>query len=322
MSNLRIYFLNTFFYFIHTIGMKGVRAMLLLKLAYDEQHDISEDIREISVFLKQKGITVGICESMEGNTDIAAIVCEDSAYSEKLQSLISFYCSNILYKIVIENFKTKEFLEYVTENYFFLSSEEIIEIEYRCMKTLSSDNVLLNDSSVYCLNIINNMIEKIRNCIDEQHNINVEGFLRFRMKDLVENIEAIIDKVVEEYMVEKEYDEFIKLLKYFVDIQESKMNILNIVMLKDGAYELFDENENNIFETFVNSISDLKTTNAVKEEDIIISGLITNSPSEIVIHNKENCCNQEFLNTIENVFGDRVKFCNGCNMCRATKTKI
>lgn len=296
--------------------------MLLLRLAYDEQHDISEDIREISLFLKQKGVTVGIRESMEGNTNIAAIVCEDSIYSEKLQSLVSFYCSNILYKIVIEDFKNREFLEYVTENYFFLNREEIIEIEHRCMKTLSSNGVLLNDTSVYCLNIVNNIIDKIKNCVEEQHNINVEGFIRFRMKDLVDDIESVIDKVVEDYMVEKEYNEFIKLLKYFVDIQDSKIDLLNIVMLKDGGYELFDEAGNNIFQEFVNSITELKATNAVKEEDIIISGLITNSPKEIIIHNKENCNNKEFLNTIVSVFGDRVKYCEGCSICIKTHIKV
>ena len=35
------------------------------------------------------------------------------------------------------------------------------------------------------------------------------------MRELREDIEFIIDKV-EKYMVEKEYTEFIKLLKYFV----------------------------------------------------------------------------------------------------------
>ena len=50
------------------------------------------------------------------------------------------------------------------------------------------------------------------------------------MKELRSDIEEIIDKVIEGYMVEKEYKEFIKLLKYFVDIQESKIDLINIVI--------------------------------------------------------------------------------------------
>lgn len=38
------------------------------------------------------------------------------------------------------------------------------------------------------------------------------------MRKFREDIEKIIDKVVEGYMVEKEYKEFVRFLKYFVDI--------------------------------------------------------------------------------------------------------
>ena len=44
-------------------------------------------------------------------------------------------------------------------------------------------------------------------------------------------------------------------------------------------------------------------------EDILISGLITSAPKNINIYGKENCTNKEFLDTIENVFGDKVVFC-------------
>ena len=43
-------------------------------------------------------------------------------------------------------------------------------------------------------------------------------------------------------------------------------------------------------------------------EDILISGLITSAPKNITIYGKENCTNKEFLDTIENVFGDKVTF--------------
>ena len=44
-------------------------------------------------------------------------------------------------------------------------------------------------------------------------------------------------------------------------------------------------------------------------EDILISGLITNAPKNIIVYGKENCTNKEFLDTIENVFEDKVVFC-------------
>ena len=72
---------------------------------------------------------------------------------------------------------------------------------------------------------------------------------------LREDIEEIIDKVVEEYMVEKEYREFVKLLKYFVDIQESKIEKINIYIHKGGGYELKDGYGNDIFNEFMKELA-------------------------------------------------------------------
>ena len=64
-----------------------------------------------------------------------------------------------------------------------------------------------------------------------------------------------------------------------------------------------------------------RVTGMDQVEDIIISGLITNAPKQVIIHHKENCLNTEFIDTIVNVFGDRVFYCAGCANCESTKLK-
>lgn len=142
------------------------------------------------------------------------------------------------------------------------------------------------------------------------------------MKELREDIENIVDKVVEEYMVEKEYKEFVKLLKYFVDIQESKIEKINIYIHDGGGYVLKDGYGNDIFSDFMKDLSECKIDTEAKMEDIIISGLITNAPKQIIIHHKENCINTEFIETVVNVFGDRVFYCAGCEICMPSQIKI
>ncbi|MBM6821042.1 putative sporulation protein YtxC, partial [Clostridium saudiense] len=126
--------------------------------------------------------------------------------------------------IVIEKYRKKELFNFLTETYFFLKHDEIIEVEDMIMKVLRSEENLKDEKMIYCISKINSIIEKIKTCLEENEEINIKGFITFRMKELREDIEDIVDKVVEEYMVEKEYKEFVKLLKYFVDIQ---LNILN-----------------------------------------------------------------------------------------------
>ncbi|HAG43520.1 MAG TPA: putative sporulation protein YtxC, partial [Clostridium sp.] len=60
----------------------------------------------------------------------------------------------------------------------------------------------------------------------------------------------------------------------------------------------------------------------VSSEDLIISGLITSAPKKIVIHCVENSRNKELIETIKNVFVERVEFCNDCAKCTQLKNNI
>lgn len=296
--------------------------MLVMKLVHNNELDLVNELQELREILKKKNITIGLVESGEGNTHLIKVMCDEECYNEKVKKMIYLYISNILYNIVIEQYRKKELFNFLTDTFFFLKQEEIIEVEERIMNVLKGDESVKEENIVFCMNKINNIIEKIKICLEENEEINIKGFITFRMKELREEIEDIIDKIVEEYMVEKEYKEFVKLLKYFVDIQESKINKINIYITDNGGYLLKDEYGNDIFSEFMKELSECKIDAEAKIEDIIISGLITNAPKQVVIHNKEKCLNQEFIETIVNVFGDRVFYCAGCEKCISSKIKI
>lgn len=296
--------------------------MLILKLVCCKEFDVFYDVTELRDILKKKNITLGIIESMEANNQIIRIACDDTVYNESLFNKICLYISNIIYKHVMIQYENKEIFHYLTENYFFLKHEELIEVEKKIMKVLNMEEKPEEEIFIYCNNKINLIIEKIRECIEENREINIEGFITFRMRELRGDFEGIIDKIVEKFLVEKEYEEFIRLLKYFVDIQDSKIDKINIYIKPLGIYTITDGKGKDIFSTMIKELadSDLNMVNA-NIEDVLISGLITNAPKKIIIHNEKNCTNKEFLNTILKVFGDRVCFCEKCEMCIPSKIK-
>ena len=296
--------------------------MFIMKVVHNNEIELVRDLQELRELLKKKNITIGLAESKEGSSHLVKIMCDEEGYSEKVKRMIYLYISNILYNIVIEKYREKELFNFLTETYFFLKQEEILEVEEMIMKVLRSEENLKDEKMIFCISKINSIIEKIKTCLEENEEINIKGFITFRMKELREDIEEIIDKVVEEYMVEKEYKEFVKLLKYFVDIQESKIEKINIYIHEGGGYELKDGYGNDIFNEFMKELSECKIDTEAKIEDIIISGLITNAPKQVIIHHKENCLNAEFIETIVNVFGDRVFYCTGCTNCKTSKLKV
>lgn len=290
--------------------------MLVLKLVYNKNIDFINEINDLRTVLKKKQINIGIVESVEQDSHIVKVLCDDDCYSEKTKGIINLYMSNVLYKVIIKEYKNKEMFQFLTENYFFLKQDEIIEVEEEIMNVLLFEESIKAENLVYCMNRMNSIIDKINDFLEENSEININGFIRFRMKELREEIEEVINKVIENYMVDKEYKEFVKLLKYFVDIQESKIDEMHIIIKEDGKYLIKDKEGNDIFVEFMKDLAESKIDTDAKIEDILISGLITNAPKKLIIHGKEKCLNEEFINTIDNVFENRVIYCNKCILCK------
>ncbi|MDM0452121.1 putative sporulation protein YtxC [Clostridium perfringens] len=281
--------------------------MLLMTLCCEDEKNLIKDMQNIKNVLKSKGIIIGVSESISYGTHFVKIYYGNSEFDENMRATIMLYISNVIYNVIVEHYREKEMLHYINENYFFLKHDEILNIDLAINKILKGDQKICSDKDFYCLNKINDIIENIKEFILENDYVNIEGFITFRMKNFLKDIECIIDKVVEDYMIEKEYNEFIKLLKYFVDIQDCKLEEVNIIVQKNGSYEVKDSKGLDIFKDFLNEITDFAEVGIINTEDIIISGLITNAPKKIKIYNEEYCINKEFIQTIKSVFGERVE---------------
>lgn len=289
--------------------------MLFLSLVYDVYEDyISSEISRMKNLLESRGIMVGISESIDKNVHFLKLYSGEEL-TLKAQSTINIYIANILYGVAMEEFANKELSSFLTDSYFFLKFDELKDIRERTIKVLTQEGPILDENMVYCINRKNNMKKKIIACLEENDEINIRGFITFRIKDLKEDIECILDKVVEAFMVEKEYSEFIKLLKYFVEIQESKIEEVNIFVKADGTYIIKDDKGEDILGKLTSDLSEARFSSTVSIEDMLISGLITNSPGRIVIHCADNCLNKELLETIKNVFCERVSYCSSCKTC-------
>ena len=70
--------------------------------------------------------------------------------------------------------------------------------------------------------------------------ISVDGFITFRLKDFNLLIDLAVDKGIEEFTARKEYQEFVSILRYFVEIQEPKYKVIDLVFEGD-EYILLDE---------------------------------------------------------------------------------
>lgn len=281
----------------------------------DKVNYVTSSVQEIESLFKKENINIGICESAEGKAHFIKVICDNNVYNDDIKKKFNRYFSKVIYDILAMEFCMSNLNCILEDSYFFLNSDEMNKIRELCINTILKDNDI-NDEEIFYLNEKNSILKEIDECLSEYDQININGFLIFRAGDVERNLKNIVDKVIERYMIEKEYDEFIKLLKYFVDMQESKVEIINIYVLKGGKYKITDRDEVDITEKIMSEFSGSKLKNEINADDMLISGLITACPEKIIIHNDNNFINREILNTIQNVFERKVIFCNDVSVSR------
>ena len=57
----------------------------------------------------------------------------------------------------------------------------------------------------------------------------LNGFITFRLKSYISKLEQMIDNAVNRYLIEKEYTEFVSLLKIYVNSEKSKTDLVHLV---------------------------------------------------------------------------------------------
>lgn len=290
--------------------------MLLKCIVFNnDNEDIINGLKEIKNNLEVKNIKIGISESIVNKTHFVKVFCSDDEFNDRIKQRFNLYLSMVFYKIIAFEFYKNGLSEFLKDNYFFLKDCEINDIKKLCLAAFMYEGKIEDETRVYCINRKNSVIKKIEQCLYENDEINIKGLIRFRTNEMKTDFVNIVDKVIERYMVEKEYTEFIKLLKYFVEIQESKMEEVNIFIKENGEYLVRDNYGRDILEQMLTEINDPRYADMINTDDVIISGLITLSPERIVIHCKENSNNKELIETIKSVFEGRISFCDCCSFC-------
>jgi putative sporulation protein YtxC len=190
-----------------------------------------------------------------------------------------------------------ELRRFIIKKYNAGSNEEIQKI-YMCALDIFKEKEFIIKQSVH---------EKIYNYILNEDYINIEGFVKFRMKEFNNYISMIVDLAWEEYFIKKDQDEFISVLKYFVDIQKEKLELLRIHIKEDNSFILYDKDGNKI-----DSINDEEIMNMIIEEnlnyeDFLMSNLLTLCPAKIeIIDSLNNTSSKDIIEIIKSVFVDKV----------------
>ncbi len=221
--------------------------------------------------------------------------------------------SNILSFLVIDELEDTILEKIILQNYFYFDyneRKEILNYYYSILTDDYYEKFEKKFSSLY-----NSFLEYI----SKNKHIVLTGFLNFRISEYYQTLNEIISEAVNLYLVEKEYKEFISLLRFYINSQTANSNIIHLIC-NSNENILMDENKNiiNISDKIFNAkyLSDI----SFSSNDYILNTLINLLPKKIYIHLVDNSIN-EFITTLQLVFENRVEICTDCDICKLYKNK-
>ncbi len=289
----------------------------------DNAENIVQEIDKELRQLNEKSLIYSIKEiASEGSTSVICTIEDEELVpiNPSKFELLKYHVSNALAEYVMQTYEEKLLIRIINSNYGYFSLSErkdILRISLRVIK--NEKKIFFN--TLFQIRRRNLIVKKLMEYFEGSSNIILDGFVNFRLKDYIKELEDIIDNAVDDFLIEREYKEFIRLLKYFVEIQESKFNFIHVVMQYEDKYILLDEKKLEITNDCIKDFLTELPETEINHDDLLVSSLITLAPKSIIIHNWERFKNQKLLDTIKNVFSGKVILCSGCSICEYSLTK-
>lgn len=282
---------------------------------------LEEQFKDKFAWIKQRGYTLRVITTrsenysmfkfcLEGDTPIGVFRDEDVIYifqhqlSELLaEHILTHWEEKIIWKEILRRYKRCQ----AQDKKVIL--KKAIELLKRCNNN-ESLNLLLNFGRK------NKIAHRVLEYIDDHDFFIVEGFITFYLPEYRQEIRFAVEMAYEEMRNEKEYNEFVRLLRYFVDTQPPRAYEVNLLMDKEHGFSLWDGSGTAIEDSYINGFFDEDILlEDVNLDDILISILITIAPRWIVMHNTGSRAETESVLMIKEVFKDRIKICLGCERC-------
>ncbi|NLM45256.1 MAG: hypothetical protein GX200_00440 [Firmicutes bacterium] len=196
----------------------------------------------------------------------------------------------------------------VSRYYYYFPKEERQQIINLAKANYETDPAKDEGGPVYA-----GVLQCLQEYLEQNDYLNLHGLITFRMQQWMKFLRKTVDKAVDEFLMEKEYQEFVKLLKYFVALQEPKIKQVHVLLDEEGRFRFLDEDCRPL--TQQQEIAGSGDDGVSDEEDKLVSMLITMAPHRIILHKNVCTLYPKAADTLRHVFENRVVLCKHCKLC-------
>ncbi|NLJ60382.1 MAG: putative sporulation protein YtxC [Firmicutes bacterium] len=272
--------------------------------------------------LGEKGIHVDITERSGGPLTFLCLSIPEPGQGipQGQRDILRYHVASALADSIVFDIEAELIEKTLRSRYSYFDDEEREKIAEYVLDALNRRSQGDDQGQVQAITRRrNDILFALLDYLDTSDCLILDGFMRFRLKRYMEQLETAADSAVDDFMLEKEYNEFIRLLKYFVDVQEPKIEEIHVIARPNGHFRLLDQNGKAVDSDYLEGAPVEPGQSDVDHEDLLISALITVSPKRIILHGFQGKNANE---TITRVFDNRVSSCPGCQICEKYLTRL
>lgn len=277
---------------------------------------IEARLRQELAFLAADGIEVTIEAKRSGffNFLFCQLDYGDTAYSLSEQRHLSRQCIvNALTDTLVDDWQQHTLLRVLSRRFHcFTEAEKRRIVELATAKLAQRDAG--PDREVYQVVRKSRIREALSAYLQDQNRINLDGFLDFRLRPYWEELEDVLYLSIDQYLNEREYQEFIQLLQHFVGILEPRHDMVHVVLTTNDGFVLLDE-QGHVLQADVLTNELKAQCGYADQDDLLISALLSAAPSRLVLHVGTFQNRPKLIDTLQQIFSARVELCRSCDYC-------
>lgn len=271
-------------------------------------------------FLRDEGFIVEIQEEALGTVSFLRIDCEPTEATagfgspEDQASLIRQHVANAISDLIVNVWEQDVLRRMVNSEYRSLSEDDRLMVIKQSQRLLDGGPDSKEAGLLRKVGRKGHILKEVAAYLETEDLLIIEGFINFRLTGYVSHLETTVEKAVDEYVLQKEYREFIMLLRHFLNAQEPRIERVHVLVSSDGEFRLLDDAGTAISEQYLEQCLSDAGQKDINRDDLLISALITIAPRRLKLHALPGMDN-DGLRTLRAVFSDRLTICRGCDLC-------
>ncbi|GCL72945.1 putative sporulation protein YtxC [Paenibacillus naphthalenovorans] len=224
--------------------------------------------------------------------------------------------ADVLADYVLEEEERELLLKIIKQDFNYKQDDEVEGILAFCRQVLYGEGEWgegAGQTEAY-LRRKQKIISEFYEYLEVYTEFDLNGFLRFRLHAYKDELRDVVEYAIDEFVMDRQYQEFISLLQYFVYIQEAKIPFVHLIHKGGSDFLLLNEQMESMETPEMDAVVTVEMLEReINFEDMIISTLITVSPQQIYIHTREP--ELQVIKTIKQIFENRVELCGYCRLC-------